>query len=75
MKTFAEIQNGVIVNVSVWDLETPQSDEFVEITDIPNASIGWSYLNGEFIEPEPVTPSPLEPATLSPSKDIPVSEV
>ena len=62
MKTFAEIQNGLIVNVSVWDLETPQGDQFVEITDIENVGIGWSCVNGEFIEPPQTEPEPEQPA-------------
>jgi hypothetical protein len=51
MKKFAEIKDGLIVNVSVWGDETPQGEQFVNITGIPNVGIGWSYVNGEFIEP------------------------
>jgi len=51
MKTFAEIKDGVIVNVSLWGDESPQGEQFVEITNIPNVGIGWSYVGGEFIEP------------------------
>jgi hypothetical protein len=51
MKTFAEIKDGVIVNVSVWGDESPQGEQFFDITGIPNVGIGWSYANGEFIEP------------------------
>jgi hypothetical protein len=51
MKTFAEIKDNVIVNTSIWDTEAPQGEQFVEITDIPNVGIGWSYVNGGFIEP------------------------
>ena len=68
MKTFAEIQDGAVVNVSVWDAESPQGEQFVEITGIPNVGIGWTYMNGEFIEPALPTPTP-------PSGDIPVTEV
>jgi hypothetical protein len=60
MKTFAEIKDGVIVNTSVWDAETPQGEQFVEITDIENVGIGWLYVNGEFIEPP--QPEPEQPA-------------
>jgi hypothetical protein len=67
MKTFAEIQDGVIVNVSVWESETPQGEQFVEITDIANVGIGWSFVDGKFIEPVPVSTPP--------SGDIPVTEV
>jgi hypothetical protein len=51
MKTFAEIKDGVIVNVSVWGDESPQGAQFVEITGTPNVGIGWTYVGGEFIEP------------------------
>lgn len=61
MKTFAEIQDGVVVNVSVWGAEPPQGDQFVEITGIPNVGIGWAYTGGEFIEPP--QPQPEQPET------------
>ena len=51
MKTFAEIKDGAVVNVSVWGDESPQGAQFIEITGIPNVGIGWSYVGGEFIEP------------------------
>jgi hypothetical protein len=63
MKTFAEIKDGVIVNTSVWDAETPQGEQFVEITDIENVGIGWSYVNGQFVEP------------VQPEPEIPESEI
>ena len=66
MKTFAEIKDGVIVNVSVWESETPQGEQFVEITGIPNVGIGWTYVDGEFTEPTPPVAS---------GGDIPVTEV
>jgi hypothetical protein len=67
MKTFAEIKDGVVVNVSVWGDEVPQGEQLVDITDIANVGIGWSFVDGEFIEPVPVsTPT---------SGDIPVTEV
>jgi hypothetical protein len=59
MKTFAEIKDNTIVNVSVWGDEAPQGEQFVEITGIPNVGIGWTYVNGEFIEP----PQPEQPET------------
>jgi len=68
MKTFAEIKDGLVVNVSVWDVEAPQGEQFVEITGIPNVGIGWTYFDGQFVEPEPTTPAGLD-------TDIPVSEV
>lgn len=70
MKTFAEINDGVIVNVSVWGDEIPQGDQFVEITNIPNVGIGWSYAEGQFVEP-PQIELPEGMAT----GDIPATEV
>lgn len=51
MKTFAEIKDGVIVNISVWSSEIPQGEQFVEITGIENVGIEWACVNGQFIEP------------------------
>jgi hypothetical protein len=51
MKTFAEIKDNTIVNVSVWGDESPQGEQFAEITGIPNVGIGWSYVDGQFVEP------------------------
>jgi len=51
MKKFAEIKDGIIVNVSVWGDESPQGEQFVEITGIPNVGIGWTYVDGQFVEP------------------------
>jgi hypothetical protein len=58
MKKFAEIKDGIIVNVSVWGDESPQGEQFVEITGIPNVGIGWAYVDGQFVEP--VQPEPPE---------------
>jgi len=51
MKTFAEIKDGFVVNMSVWESEAPQGEQFVDATGIENVGIGWSYLGGNFIEP------------------------
>ena len=53
---FAEIQNNLVVNVCVWD-ENPLIENFVDITNVDNVGIGWSYVNGEFIEPPKPTPT------------------
>jgi hypothetical protein len=66
MRTFAEIKDEVVVNVSLWDEELPQGDQFIEITGTPHIGIGFAYINGEFIEPEP-SPTP-------PSGEIPTTE-
>jgi hypothetical protein len=67
MKTFAEIKDGLVVNMSVWEAETPQGDQFVDATGIENVGIGWSYAEGQFIEPVPTAPVGLD-------TDIPVTE-
>ena len=62
MKTFAEIKDGLVVNTSVWGDKSPQGEQFVETTDIPNVGIGWAYVNGEFIEPQEPQEPQEEPA-------------
>lgn len=62
---FAQIKDGVIVNVTVWD-QDPQLVDFVNITGLANVGIGWSYVDGQFIEPvqpEPKTEQPEQGAT------------
>jgi hypothetical protein len=66
MKTFAEIKDGVVVNMTVWEFETPQGDQFIETTDMPNVIIGCSYVGGNFIEP-----AQPEPETTLPESDTP----
>ena len=56
---FAEIKNGVIVNVSVWE-QDPHLPNFVNITNIANVGIGWTYVDGQFVEP--VQPEPVQPS-------------
>jgi hypothetical protein len=58
LKTFAHIVEGRVVNVSLWDGETPYnpSQELIEIPEGSHAGIGWDYANGDFTDnrPEPV---------------------
>jgi hypothetical protein len=54
MKQMAHIQDGLVVNVSVWDGEsdwTPQG-EVVEIPEGQIVGIGWSYLDEKFTAPD-----------------------
>ena len=57
MKTYAQIINNKVVNVSLWDGETEwnPAEELVEIPEGINAGIDWDYINGEFVDnrPEP----------------------
>lgn len=42
MKKIAHIQDGKVVNISVWQ-HLPQLDNVVDVTDTPGVSIGWLY--------------------------------
>jgi hypothetical protein len=66
MKTFAEIKDGVVVNVSVWGEESPEGDQFVEITGLTDVGIGWLYADGQFVGPVQVE-STLEVPTDAPT--------
>jgi lipoprotein signal peptidase len=54
---FAQVKRGVVVNVTVWD-QDPQMTDFVNITGLANVGIGWSYADGQFIEPVQPEPEP-----------------
>lgn len=56
MTTWAHIVDGVVVNISVWDGVTPWStkDTVVQIPDGAGVVIGWSYVDEQFIDPNPV---------------------
>ena len=49
--------DGLVVNVAVfngidaWTL--PEGCTFVEIPEDSGAGIGWNYVDGEFVSPEP----------------------
>jgi hypothetical protein len=48
-----------ILEGSEW---TPPTGYFVEPL-VPNVGIGWTFENGEWIEPPPVTPAENQPTT------------
>jgi hypothetical protein len=56
LKTYAHIVDGKVVNVSVWDGETPYTpdEELVEIPEGTTAGIDWDYIDGEFVDNRPV---------------------
>ena len=56
---FAQVKRGVVVNVTVWD-QDPQMTDFVDITGLANVGIGWSYVDGQFIEPVQPEPEPTQ---------------
>jgi len=46
---------GLIENAFYWDevnpYPTPEGYSVVRIDNVENCGIGWSYINGEFIDP------------------------
>jgi len=57
LKSYAVVVDGKVVNVAVWDGETPWTPEEGEVVEIPVGSfagIGWDYVNGEFVDNRPV---------------------
>jgi hypothetical protein len=56
LKTFAHIVDGKVVNVSLWDGETPWTpvEEIVEIVEGTTAGVGWDYDGTTFADNRPV---------------------
>jgi hypothetical protein len=56
LKTYAHIVDGKVVNVSIWDGETPYTpdEELVEIPEGTTAGIDWDYIDGEFVDNRPI---------------------
>lgn len=52
MKKMAHIENGVVVNVSLWDGESNWTPNglVVEIPEDSLVSIGWAYVDENFID-------------------------
>ena len=61
---FAEIHNGRVVNVSIWDAP-PTGAQFVDISSSPNVGIGWTYAEGIFWEPEAESPPTIVPQVVT----------
>lgn len=60
---YAIIENNLVLNVVVADAEIAAEKGWVAC---PNASPGWSYSNGIFIEPKPIEyPKPIESKPLT----------
>lgn len=52
---FALVMNSEVINIVLWDGEaefTPEG-ELINIEDHPEIGIGWTYIDGEFIPPDP----------------------
>jgi hypothetical protein len=56
LKSFAEIMDGKVVNVSLWT-EQPTNENLVEIPKGSTAGIDWDYIDGEFVDNRPPTQS------------------
>jgi hypothetical protein len=63
-------QEGLIENAFYWnqdpaDYPVEAGYSIVRIDEVENCGIGWSYINGEFIDPNPIhldpaiTPQPV----------------
>ena len=53
---YAIIENQVVINIALADAEYAQSQGWVEATG--DVSIGWGYVDGQFVPPPPVDYSP-----------------
>jgi hypothetical protein len=60
IKTYAHIVDGKVVNVLLWDGETPYitDQELVMIPEGTAAGIDWDYIDGKFIDNRPQTEMP-----------------
>jgi hypothetical protein len=56
LKHYAHIVDGVVVNVSIWDGETPwtPTEQVVEIPEGVVAGIGWDWDGKKFVDNRPV---------------------
>jgi hypothetical protein len=63
MQNFAIIENGKIVNAVVAEADYAAEQGWVALPDA--VSIGWDYINGQFVDNRPVAPAP-EPAPAPP---------
>lgn len=55
---YAIIENSIVVNSVVAEPEFAQEQGWVEL--VGDAGIGWSYIDGQFIAPQPIQPTPEE---------------
>jgi hypothetical protein len=62
---YAVIENSLVVNTTVSDAEFAQSQGWIACPD--DVGIGWSYVNGQFVDNRPNPPEP-EPAP-APTKE------
>jgi hypothetical protein len=54
-------ETKIIENIIVWDgIDTnlvPENQEWINILENKNVGIGWSYIDGQFIDPNPIIES------------------
>lgn len=55
---YAVIETNLVINTTIADAEFAQSQGWIACSE--NVSIGWSYNNGQFIEPVLPMPTPKE---------------
>jgi hypothetical protein len=55
LKNYAQIVDGKVVNVSIWDGEAEYTadGELVEIPEGVNAGIGFDYIDENFVDNRP----------------------
>jgi hypothetical protein len=54
LSRYATIVEGDVVNVSLWDgvsVWAPDEGDAVGIPDGVEVSLGWTYIDGEFVAP------------------------
>lgn len=57
MTNYAIIENEIVVNIVVSDEDHANAQGWVLLTD--GAGIGWSYIDGKFIDKRPVIEPPV----------------
>jgi len=65
MENYAIIEDGIVINAIVADIDFAQANGLVLLTG--GAGIGWSYVDGQFID-ERVYPEPEIEPTLTKEK-------
>jgi hypothetical protein len=69
MAKYAIIENGTVVNAVLAETEYASEQNWVELPE--EAGIGWTYVNGEFVdlrpapEPAPAPPTPTKEELLA----------
>jgi hypothetical protein len=58
MTNYAVIETTLVTNITISDAEFAQSQGWIACPD--NVSIGWSYVDGQFVAPVAPSPTPEE---------------